>query len=327
MIAFLLILTFKSLSQMAFYISNLILQTRTLKNFLGKHTGSIKAIFIFSVILFVIHEIGKISKDINSTKVSSALGSQSLLNILLMLILGFVAVAPMLNYDFMVTKFLPDHYPFSYVLKTGWITNTFTNIGGAGGLLGATMRALFYDKKSSKKYILGAVAKVALFLVSGLSIFCMISLVILLGFQPEKISNRYWIWLVLGSLYFPAVIIFSHLHNKGIFEGLSAVNAGRLVTGSFFEWLGCVVFFIFIGRLLQVQIDFWEIIPLFIIASVVGEVSMVPGGLGSFDVFMIIELGMVGLDKNIAVVWILLYRIFYYICPFVVGIILFIPGL
>lgn len=46
---------------------------------------------------------------------------------------------------------------------------------------------------------------------------------------------------------------------------------------------------------------------------------MVPGGMGTFDVLMIVGLAQVGLPKEVAVAWLLYYRIFYYIVPFLTG--------
>ena len=62
-----------------------------------------------------------------------------------------------------------------------------------------------------------------------------------------------------------------------------------------------------------------DVIPLYIIAEILGIISMVPGGLGSFDVFMILELTHLGVSSELAVVWILFFRLFYYIVPFILG--------
>ncbi|KRK23921.1 integral membrane protein [Lactiplantibacillus pentosus DSM 20314] len=98
----------------------------------------------------------------------------------------------------------------------------------------------------------------------------------------------------------------------------------RLLSGSFGEWTGCVLFFLLIGNFMGLPIDFAAVVPLFVIASVVGEVSMVPGGIGSFDVFMIFGLAAVGVSRPDAVAWLLFYRLFYYIIPFAIGLVLFV---
>lgn len=291
---------------------------------INKRMGIIKAIFIFSVLLFVITEVGKIAKEVSGAELGVALASQSWWHLLSMVIIGMIAVTPMLTYDVMITKFLPDHYTPAYIAKAGWITNTFTNIGGFGGVLGASLRANFYNKGATKKQIVFAISKIALFLVSGLSLYCMISLVLVYGFGIGRVYDSYWIWLVGGAIYFPAIFIFTRLNDSEFFDGLTLGNVVRLLSGSFGEWTGCVLFFLLIGNFMGLPIDFAAVVPLFVIASVVGEVSMVPGGIGSFDVFMIFGLGAVGVSRPDAVAWLLFYRLFYYIIPFALGLGLFI---
>ena len=50
---------------------------------------------------------------------------------------------------------------------------------------------------------------------------------------------------------------------------------------------------------------------------------MIPGALGSFDVMMILGLSNLGVDREIIVLWLLLYRLFYYIIPFLIGCLFF----
>src|SRR5699024_6497032 len=70
-----------------------------------------------------------------------------------------------------------------------------------------------------------------------------------------------------------------------------------------------------------------EIFALYIIASVFGVISMVPGGLGSFDVFIILGMESLGIGNADVIVWLLFFRIFYYIVPFFVGTVLFVHTL
>ncbi|MCZ7019112.1 lysylphosphatidylglycerol synthase domain-containing protein, partial [Salmonella enterica] len=81
---------------------------------------------------------------------------------------------------------------------------------------------------------------------------------------------------------------------------------------------------ILIGYLLKEPVHLTEVFPIFVIASIVGIVSMVPGGVGTFDIFMIYGLGQIGVSKELAVIWLLFYRIFYYIIPFFIGILFFV---
>lgn len=90
------------------------------------------------------------------------------------------------------------------------------------------------------------------------------------------------------------------------------------------EWgfaFGC---FAIIGTLMGEPVDIFKVFPLFVIASVIGIASMVPGGVGTFDVVMILGLSQLGVSQELALAWMLFYRIFYYIIPFVVGLLFFV---
>lgn len=294
-----------------------------ISHFIKKHKTLFKAIFVLSVLIFVIVEIGRIARDIDQKTLATSLHSQSLGSILLMLILGLIAVVPMLNYDFEIQTFLPKRAPTAYILKAGWTVNTFNNLIGFGGVLGATLRANFYGKDASKKQILFAISKIALFLLSGLSILSFVSLIMMFVFGIGATFKNYWIWLVGGSLYTPLVIGLAYFKKSEFFKDLTLKKEFRLAVGSCLEWGFAGGFFLLIGHFLNVP-HLAAIFPLFMIANIVGVVSMVPGALGSFDVFMILGLNALGINSGVAVVWLLFYRIFYYIVPFAIGLIFFI---
>ena len=54
---------------------------------------------------------------------------------------------------------------------------------------------------------------------------------------------------------------------------------------------------------------------------------MIPGALGSFDVMMMFELSLMGVSKPTIIIWLLLFRIFYYIVPLIVAGVLFLHDL
>ncbi|MHC9536625.1 bifunctional lysylphosphatidylglycerol flippase/synthetase MprF [Dellaglioa sp. BT-FLS60] len=293
--------------------------------FIKKRLTVLKLLFILSVLIFVIIQVGRIFRDINGAQVQRSFESQSVGSILLMLVIGFIAVLPMMIYDFVMVKFLPEKYSWRYILQSGWITNTMTNIAGFGGLLGASLRANFYSKNASKKQVLFAISKVALFLVAGLSLYCWVSLILIFGLNIGSQFGQYWIWLLLGGLYFPIVFIITKTRDSEFFADLTIGRELTLILGSSLEWGSAGLFFIFIGYMMNVDPSHLvAVFPLFVIASIIGVVSMIPGGLGSFDVFMILGLQTLGVHNSTAVIWLLFYRLFYYIFPFLVGVILFI---
>ncbi|MCP8852058.1 bifunctional lysylphosphatidylglycerol flippase/synthetase MprF [Latilactobacillus sakei] len=288
-----------------------------------RHLTLLKGLFILSVLVFVIFEVGRIFRDLNGEQLRASLTTQSPLTLLAMLVIGFLAILPMLNYDFVIAELLPEEYSFWYKVKSGWIVNTFTNIAGFGGFLGASLRANFYGKKASQKEILIAISKIALFLLAGLSIWCLISIVLIFGFGIGQIYANYWLWLVGGACYFPVLLGSTRLKNAAFFSDLSVKRILRLTAGSFFEWGFAGGFFLLIGYFLEIKGDLLQVLPLFMIANIIGVISMVPGGLGTFDLFMIFGLSAIGVGNADAVVWLSFYRVFYYIMPFLVGVGLF----
>ncbi|QUS99964.1 bifunctional lysylphosphatidylglycerol flippase/synthetase MprF [Lacticaseibacillus paracasei] len=288
-------------------------------SFLKKHLITLKVLFVLAVLVFVIFEVGRISQDLNGEQMRASLATQSPVSLLILLVVGLIAVTPMLTYDFVITELLPGHYKPAYVIKSGWIVNTFTNIAGFGGLLGASLRANFYHEKASQKQVLFAISKIAMFLLAGLSLWSMIGIVVIFVFGIGAEFANYWVWLVGGAAYFPLLMIISHVRDSEFFADMPLKRQLRLTLGSFLEWGGCAAFFLLIGYFLEAPIPLSSVLPLFMVANVIGVISMVPGGLGSFDVLMIMELGQLGLDSSAAFVWLLFYRLFYYVIPFLIG--------
>ncbi len=70
-----------------------------------------------------------------------------------------------------------------------------------------------------------------------------------------------------------------------------------------------------------IHVSIRDVVPLFIAATVIGIASMIPGELGSFDLMMIIGLSALGTPRETVVAWLLLFRLFYYLIPFAIGLI------
>lgn len=289
-----------------------------------KHATLLKFAFIFSVLIFVVRILTKEARQIDWGKVSDTLTDLPVSGVFLLVILGIVAVSPMLIYDYSITKLLPGKYRANYVIRSGWIVNSLTNLAGAGGFLGASLRAYFYKEHASTKQIIAAISKIALFLVAGLSLNCWVALAVLLWVPNAMFFEHYWMWLVGGGLYFPLLFIITKLKQTKFFADLTAIRQFELILGSGLEWTAAAGFFLLIGYTLGIRNEFCIIYMLYVIASVIGVVSMLPGGLGSFDVLMLLELVKLGVPKSTAVAWLLLFRLFYYLIPFVIGILLLI---
>lgn len=162
---------------------------KRLLNWWSKYSKIIKVVFVTSVLVFVILALGNFFKTVKWHEVGVGLANLSWESIILLLITGCIAVIPMLGYDFAITHLLPGKFKKSYIIRCGWITNTLTNIAGFGGILGSTLRAYFYRKNATKKEILLAISKIAVFLLSGLSVLCWVALIDLLNEKVVRLNS------------------------------------------------------------------------------------------------------------------------------------------
>ncbi|MCA5012757.1 MULTISPECIES: bifunctional lysylphosphatidylglycerol flippase/synthetase MprF [unclassified Enterococcus] len=286
-----------------------------------------KIIFIFSVIIIILRELLTISKTISFNQLGIVFQDIPLWKIALMLLIGLVSVLPMLNYDVILNKILGQHPKKRFLIESSWMINTINNIAGFGGLISIGLRSEFYGKEKDGKRVVQALSKILLFLMSGLSIYSLISfLLVTLGHTNDYIQ-QYWVWLIGGSLYFPIVLLVSFFKKDNYIGDIDRKTRAGLILTSFMEWTGVLGSFLLIGMLMGVKMNPLQIIPLFIAASVIGIVSMIPGELGSFDLLMILGLSALGISREVVVAWILLYRLFYYIIPFLIGVIFFMNNL
>lgn len=291
------------------------------------HASFFKTIFIFSVVVIVIGELISISKTISFNQLSETFQGIAIWKIALMLIIGLVSVLPMIGYDIILNKILGQKQKKSFLFESSWMINTINNIAGFGGLISIGLRSEFYGKKQEGRKVAQSLTKILLFLMSGLSIYSLLSFLILVFGNTSEFLQQYLVWLIGGSLYFPIVLIVSVIKKDEYIGDLDSKTRFSLILTSFLEWTGVLGSFLFIGMLMGVSYNPLQVVPLFIAASVIGIASMIPGEIGSFDVMMIIGLSSLGLSKEIVVAWILLYRLFYYVIPFIIGVIFFVKNL
>lgn len=287
------------------------------------HLSLIKNIFLIAVVVIVVMELGSIGKTVHPDQLKTIFADIPIYRILLMVVVGLVAVVPMLGYDLTLNKMLDLDHKKSYVLETSWMINTVNNIAGFGGFVSIGLRSELYGKNKKGKEVVAALSKILLFLMSGLSIYSLLSFFLVTFTDANPYLKQYWIWLVGGGLYFPIVFLVTRFKKSGLLGGLAQRYQLELILTSFLEWTGVTGAFLAIGYLMDVHIPLWQVIPLFIAAQVIGIVSMIPGALGSFDIMMILGLSALGAHREVVVAWLLLFRLFYYLIPFAIGMIFF----
>lgn len=302
----------------------MIKNSRKILEILKKNSRLLKALFLFSVLLFVVNQMTGILQGMTWHQLGEIIFSLRKRHLVIMIVTGLVAVMPMMTYDWVTVSILEEggkpRMPRKYLLTSAWATNTINNLAGFGGVIGATLRARFYGREVETKKTVATVSKVALFMLTGLSFLCFIAMIDSYLIHDNHPFKNYWVWLFGGSLVAPGIIGFVIYKRSDFFQEFTNKRICQLFLGSIGQWAGALGTFLMIGYLLQVDVPLLTVYPLFIAATFIGMISMVPGGMGTFDVLMIVGLGTIGVPKELAVGWLLFYRIFYYLVPFLTGI-------
>ncbi|WP_430602779.1 phosphatidylglycerol lysyltransferase [Enterococcus sp. DIV0724b] len=301
---------------------------RQLKHWMKEHSLILKLIFLGSVLIFVANQVTHIVQGMTWQDVFHTMGKQNRFRIIGMVLAGFIGVLPMLLYDLVVVKVLeeqgkPKMKRWEWFVSA-WVTNTINNLAGFGGVVGATLRANFYGKDAPRKKVVATVSKVALFMISGLSILSFVAFIDVFFIRPDSLFREYWVWLLAGSFIAPALLLFTQLKKYTLFKDFFPKGIYLLFGASLGQWLGAMFVFLSVGALMKVDVSLLSVYPMFVIATLIGMLTMVPGGMGTFDVLMILGLAQLGVGQSTAVVWLIYYRLFYYVLPFITGIILFI---
>ncbi|MGL4697292.1 bifunctional lysylphosphatidylglycerol flippase/synthetase MprF [Enterococcus larvae] len=287
-----------------------------------------KLIFIISVLFIVVSELSSIGKTISFEQLKVIFLDLSFWKVALMLLIGLLAVTPMLGYDIVLNRTLNQKVKKSYLFETSWMINSINNIAGFGGLISIGLRSELYGKNTDGKKVVKALSKILIFLLSGLSIYSLLSFLLVIFGHDNDFLKQYSIWLIGGGLYFPAIMLLTVFKKDDYIGDTPLASRLQLILTSFLEWSGVLATFLLIGKLMGIPFHSAQVIPLFIAASVIGIISMIPGALGSFDVMMILGLSSLGnIPRETVIAWLLLYRLFYYIIPFLIGVVFFLKNL
>lgn len=296
-------------------------------NWVKKWQTLIKLVLFLSIASLVIVEITRLFKTISFDKIVEILGKLSPLNVICLALFGFIAVAPMIFYDSILNKELNQKQKLSYLLETSWTINSLNNMIGFAGLVDIGLRYSFYGDEERPEKSMQGISRVIPYFMSGFSLFALISLVLTELFPVSFDIKQYWPALLGASLYLPIVLLVSNRKKWVYFGQLDGKTILSLVLASALDWACVISFFLLVGYILGYNLPIYDVIPFFMIAITIGIMSMIPGSLGSFDLIMVSGLVGLGIDKAQALSWLLVFRLFYYVLPFCLGVVLFLKNM
>jgi phosphatidylglycerol lysyltransferase len=281
----------------------------------------IKLLFPILLFILVVYELRKMFFGINTDLLMKNIHQLNLVEMFLIVVGGFLAVSPMLYYDFSLKKFLKLEIPTLKMMEYSFISNSFSNLLGLGGLIGASLRTYFYGEyEQDRRKLLTKIGVVTLFSISGLSL---LAWVVIFGiFDTSLLFRQKWlyvaIWLI--ALFLPFYLFnLWRTGKKSSDNKVSLDMVVKLVFASLLEWLFILLALWGLSFIIHLDVSIRELMPILIIAASAGVISMIPGGLGSFDIVFLWGLQGLMVSDEKAIVLLLLYRIGYFLIPFFVG--------
>ena len=246
---------------------------------------------------------------------------------LVVLLSGLLGISILCLYDYFVLKAinLTKNMSSFRIFKISFMTNTLNMVLGFGGFIGAGLR--YYMYKPYTKNGKSLATAIGMILVSMLSGISLLSICVVLNIFPGQAlyahNKVFYYCLLLMSLFLPLYLFFN-LKKPSIRS--DRYLSIKLTVISFLEWVFAaliilIILYFYTGSI--VANKELQIMGVIIVASIVGLLSMIPGGMGTFDALVLIGLMNLGIDKEVIGATIIIYRISYYLVPFTIGCLMF----
>jgi len=280
-------------------------------------------LFLALVSVLAFHEL----RGLDIHAVHQALQAISLPQLLIVQFIALAGVFAMTAYDWRAASALDIRLPLSTLVRNAWIANSFNNMIGLSGLAGSGIRMLLL---TGERIAAGrAAAYSGLIMASvpvGLAVLCW---PLLLSGVPDaaKLPIPVWtVWLALGGFaaYLPAYFL---VLSRGMFtrllSGLPPQSGGSLlglISLSTLDWLLAAAAAWAATELSGAAIPWTQFLSGFVMASALGILSLIPGGLGVFDTMLVVLLAPQEGSVEPLVSGVLLYRLCYYLVPWFIGV-------
>lgn len=252
-----------------------------------------------------------------------ALNHLSISSFTFIVIIGFVAFMPMCLYDYLISKKLKLDISYRKILKFGWISNAIAMVASIGDLVETNFRTIFYKNEiKDQNGFVKVMREIIILNPIGLSLLSIIYIV----FYCNKVSFFTFsgVITIIVGLYISGLILYRLIKNreedKQFLEYKYVISVSIV---SFFQWFLPVILFFLILKIIGINIYFGYFFPVYLLSMILGIISMLPGGIGAFDLSILIGLITLGVPKEYSVLALVLYRVAYYINPLIIAGILF----
>lgn len=283
----------------------------------------LKILFITAIFILISMEFTKLFKTFDFRTFNIYKDRLTILNLIVIGILGLVSYIPLSMYDFVLKDVCKIDLSNKRLYKYSWIASSIASIVGFGGTSAIALKGYFYSphiNRDDKKSLVKEVTKIVALNFTGFSMVCFLYSISNIWRMREY--NIIEIAMCIIALYTPTLIIYNLYRYFKTEKKSEAINTLKIMGISVIEWITSVILIYSIIRILGTKVTFTHIFPIYVTSCAVGIISMIPGGLGTFDLTFIMGLGAFGVAKEQALLALVLYRVSYYIFPVLIGVVL-----
>ncbi|MCR1952593.1 lysylphosphatidylglycerol synthase domain-containing protein [Clostridium sp. DSM 100503] len=289
----------------------------------GKVKVWMKVVFILTILTIILIQFRKLFSDFDTHTFYIYKDKLSFISLSIIIILGLLSYLPLSLYDFIIKDTCNISLDNKSLYKSSWIASSISSIVGFGGTAAIALKSHFYSPYiKDKTKLVKEVSKVVLLNFTGFSAICFIYSI--LNITSLKKIEFVKIGILLAALYAPILFIYNLYRCRTKEMRKNAIKTIKIMIISILEWIAMALLLFSILKLLGNALPLSKIFPIYVVSSAVGIVSMMPGGIGGFDLLFILGVNALGINKEEALLALLLYRISYYIIPLTVGIFLLI---
>lgn len=286
----------------------------------------VQNIIIVVIFFMALRELYKIFIDIDINLFNKYAHRLTLINILIIAVLGVISYMPLSFYDLVIRKRVPIDMSRRQLYKYSWIATSVSNIIGFGGSTAVLIKNYFYKNhvKNQSKLTKENLKVVGLNL-SGFSLICLIYSIWCI-FTIKNFDIVFYGSTIIG-LYIIGVFIFSTYKFLKDKDKDTYYCTFKIAGISILEWATTILLIYALIVIIGIKITLIQFFPIYIKAIIIAIISMVPGGVGTFDLTLLTGLKSFNVESEQILLLLILYRISYYIVPLVIGVILYITDL
>lgn len=302
---------------------------------MGRRIRVIISLIIFTVSLFLLYNL---EQDYQLNDIFLEIKQFAPSKILLAVLLTLVSYLLLTLYDYLAIRKLKSPLSYQQIAPVSFLAFTFSNTIGFSLLTGTSIRYKFYSELGlSGNNITQVVLACSVTFFLGLFFICGLALI---NFPAEQLSDLplpTWFFSlnrVIGILMLLGVIsyfVFSLIWKRSIhFRGFElappifSLSLKQFLVSSI-DWI--VVGTLFYSLLPEVDgLSYLQVLSIFFVANAIGVLAHVPGGIGVFETVVTVTLSQY-LPAEQILSSVIIYRLMYYIVPFVLALMYFVATL